>query len=709
MNQPAHDPLIGHLIDGRYRVDAHIAWGGMGTVYRAHDERLDRDVALKVMHPHIGINPEAGARFRREARAVAKLNHPQVVAVYDQGIDGTISYLALEFIDGQDLRQLLKCRGSLSLDDALRVTHQVLDALAAAHRAEIIHRDIKPENVLITSDARIKVTDFGLARAVTNATSSATQSLMGSVAYIAPELVLHGQADARGDVYATGILLYEMLTGRQPFTGSSPIQVAYQHVNESIPALTVSHPNLPIELEEFISILTARDPTDRPVDAGQALTALVALVDELGTSLGDLHLSPGAIPAVLAPAEGSRTTAPCAHTSAVAAAADPEDKLPTAIQSKVDHTVSQRLATLDSGSLGPQTTPATITGRFPAVTIAGSRSDSRERDTESLRSSTADATAPVQEQIASTGSALARHTRPGPRRRRWRLLMSLLIVLLTAATGVGWYFIWGPGAYTTVPAVAGLDQDDAERILDAASISHTTTYENHDDVSRGQVISTDPGTDVRIHRGSSVTIIISSGVLMVEIPVVAGSSMEAAQDSIKLAGFTNTPTVTESYHPSVPAGQVIDSTPEAGQVVPHSEALTLMISLGREPVELPEIVNSSRERALTTLEDARLEVGEITEVHHDSVPEGAVISVSAPDLLYVGDTVDLVISMGPELVEVPNMRGRQYSAAAAELADLGFDVERQNYLGGIFGTVHSQSLEPGSMQPRGSTIVLNVV
>ena len=259
----------------------------MATVYLAVDRRLDRDVALKVMHAHLAEGASGSdfvARFRREARTAARLTHPGLVAVYDQGVDGETSYLTMEYIDGSNLRRYLGERGALTVGDALRIGECVLDALSTAHRGELVHRDIKPENVLLATDGRVKLADFGLARAVTEVTSTTTGTVLGTVAYLAPELVTRGVSDARTDVYACGILLFEMLTGRQPFTGETPIQVAFQHVNNDVPAPSELVDWLPIEIDEVVRSLAARDPDDRPVDAGAALALLrrtrLALDDE---------------------------------------------------------------------------------------------------------------------------------------------------------------------------------------------------------------------------------------------------------------------------------------------------------------------------------------------------------------------------------------------------------------------------------------------
>jgi eukaryotic-like serine/threonine-protein kinase len=227
------DPLVGQVLDGRYRVESRLARGGMATVYEAVDERLDRTIALKVMHPGLAEDEQFVSRFIREAKAAARLSHPNVVAVFDQGADGGHVFLAMEYVAGRTLRDLMREHGRLSPRQALEVLEPVLAALGAAHHAGIVHRDVKPENVLLADDGRVKVADFGLARAVTSSTSHTATSgiLMGTVAYLSPEQVERGVADQRSDVYAAGILLYEMLTGVKPYDGETAIQVAYRHVH----------------------------------------------------------------------------------------------------------------------------------------------------------------------------------------------------------------------------------------------------------------------------------------------------------------------------------------------------------------------------------------------------------------------------------------------------------------------------------------------
>ena len=267
------ESLLGRVVDGRYRVQSHIADGGMASVYLALDTRLDRDVALKVLRRDLAQDEAFASRFRREARSAARLSHPNVVSVFDQGDDDGHMFLAMEYVPGQTLREVMKAEGPLTPRAALDLMTPVLQALGAAHRAGIIHRDVKPENIILREDdGTVKVADFGLARAVSNQTSySQTGVLLGTVAYLSPEQVERGIADARSDVYAAGLILFEMLTGTKAFVGDTPIHIAYQHVHGSIPAPSSRVPTVPAELDALVALATSRDPDQRPADAGDFL------------------------------------------------------------------------------------------------------------------------------------------------------------------------------------------------------------------------------------------------------------------------------------------------------------------------------------------------------------------------------------------------------------------------------------------------------
>jgi eukaryotic-like serine/threonine-protein kinase len=265
----ATDPLVGRLLDRRYRVGPRIARGGMATVYEATDTRLDRAVAVKVMNAGLAADEQFTERFVREARAAARLSHPNAVSVFDQGDDDGLLFLAMEYVPGHTLRDQLRDRGPMSASAALTMLDPILSALAAAHDAGFVHRDVKPENVLITDDGRVKMADFGLARALITSRSVASSGgvLIGTVSYLAPEQVIEGAADARSDVYSVGVMLYEMLTGRKPHLGDSPIQVAYKHVHENVPPPSLHVGGVPPYLDALVARATARDRDLRPADA----------------------------------------------------------------------------------------------------------------------------------------------------------------------------------------------------------------------------------------------------------------------------------------------------------------------------------------------------------------------------------------------------------------------------------------------------------
>jgi serine/threonine protein kinase/beta-lactam-binding protein with PASTA domain len=267
MDTTVADPLVGQVLDGRYRVQARIAQGGMATVYVGHDTKLERTVALKVMHANLVGDEEFVRRFIAEAKHAAALSHPSIVAVYDQGTSKGHVFLAMEYVPGRTLRALLTERGRLGPRQALEIMQPVLAALGAAHRAGLVHRDVKPENVLLNADGRIKVADFGLARAESASKQTKTGMLIGTVGYLAPEQVISGDADARTDVYAAGIMLFELLTGRQPHQGGTPLSVAYKHVNEIVPLPSSVIAGLPPQIDALVASATNRDPARRPSDA----------------------------------------------------------------------------------------------------------------------------------------------------------------------------------------------------------------------------------------------------------------------------------------------------------------------------------------------------------------------------------------------------------------------------------------------------------
>ncbi len=630
--------MIGRLVDGRYEVHARIARGGMATVYRALDRRLDRTVALKVMHPHLADSADFVARFRREARSAARLSHPGIVAIYDQGHGEDLSYLTMELVEGHNLRTELRRHGALPLGRALELVDGVLDAIACAHRAGVVHRDVKPENVLLEPDGRPTVTDFGLARAVTEATAASTGTVLGTVAYLAPEIVTSGTADTRADVYAAGIMLFELITGTQPFVADQPIRVAYQHVNDGVPRPSSRVDWLPAEVDELVAALTAIDPDDRPVDADAALELLRRTVRALDEDL-------------------------LARRADVDPATDdaPVDSAQTDVTPALGGTVALPIGAIPPG----------------VVEVA----DQPERRSK--------------------------------RRRRRRVTALVLLVVLIAGAGAGswWWFEQGPGAYLTVPEVVGMSEDAAVTALAEAGIGVDVARSHHDTAPEEEVFGTEPAPGDQVHKDASVTLHVSRGVLMIEVPAVTGLPEAEAVAALEDAGL-GVGEIERPWDAEVPEGEVISSAPAAEEVIAHDVPVDLVVSAGREPVELISVVGADEETAAADLESAGLVAAVVEETYHDTVAAGRVISQrpSPGDTqAYRGDTVELTVSLGPEPIELPNLVGQQLGPATDTLRAAGFEVEVERILGGIFGTVRSMSPAAGEMAVPGTTIVLQVV
>ena len=283
MNTPAAGPsLVGLTVDNRYNITQRIAHGGMATVYRAVDTRLDREVALKILRPNMAEDPSVIEKFEAEAKNTAKINHPHVINVYDQGLgtvgNGKVAFLAMEFIEGHTLREVMRAAGNMSVDETWKIALPIIRGVAAAHRAGLIHRDIKPENVLVSHDGDIKVADFGLARAASNHTGTG-MALMGTVSYMSPELVTGEQADERSDVYALGIVIFELLTGQRPYTGESAVAIAVQHTNSRVAAPSTLVPGISAAVDDIVLHMTEPAPEDRPADASEVLILIQHLLE----------------------------------------------------------------------------------------------------------------------------------------------------------------------------------------------------------------------------------------------------------------------------------------------------------------------------------------------------------------------------------------------------------------------------------------------
>ena len=668
----AADPLVGRLLDRRYEIGPRIARGGMASVYEATDLRLDRIVAVKVMHPGLGDDDDFAARFVREARAAARLSHPNVVGVFDQGEEDGVVFLAMEMVSGHTLRDVIRKESPLSPSRALALLEPVLSALAAAHRAGLIHRDIKPENVLIADDGRVKVADFGLAKAVSADTQHTATGgvLIGTVSYLAPELVVDGRADARADVYAAGVLMYELLTGRKPHEGESPIQVAYKHVHEDVPAPSAVVPGLPAYVDALVARATARDRGQRPADASVLLHQLHRVSHALADRVGD---DPDLV-ADLMPVRGLTLEVPDLADAPEWLDTSDLDDVRTDAPPVHERTTRVAMAPVPSAPSATSTIGRPGIDRLPPP-----RPD--------------------------------RHPPSEHGRRSWRgpVTLVLAVLLVAALAGGAWWF--GAVRYTSTPGVLGMDQAAAVAQLDgsglAAEVGDPVYSES---VPAGQVLSTDPEPGARVLDGGTVTLVLSAGPERYPVPETQGLGLDAAQDALLGARLAYGKAV-ERFSETVPAGVVMASDPAVGTSLKPDASVDLVVSRGRKPLNVRDYTGRSADRAEQVLERRGLVVDREQEQFSDTVPEGAVIGQSpAGGTLFRGETVTLVVSRGPELVEMPSVVAVGVDAATERLESLGFDVEVRNsdqYIG--VGFVFSSDPDAGEMVPKGSTVTLYLI
>src|SRR5215469_3037718 len=576
---------IGQLLDGRYRIEAHLAHGGMATVYLGTDTRLDRTVALKIMHAELANDEEFVRRFVAEARSIARLSHPNVVTVYDQGADGRILYLAMEYVPGRTLRDLLAERSELRPREALDILEGVLAGLAAAHAAGIAHRDVKPENVLLGNNHSIKVADFGLARLLSDATHTKSGMLIGTAAYLAPEQVAGGRTDFRADVYSAGIMLFELLTGRQPYTGDTPLTVAHRHVNEVVPAPSSLVPGLPPALDSLVALATSRNPELRPADAGQFLYAVIGARHGLPPDVPPPPALPGASPGA-PPSVSNAETAPPLPVVAPAwrdpqAGAWPGTQPPAHLPIHPASPGAQPVRQSDGWPDPPQNDHGldVIPGMalVPAAQSFGAPGTERTDGPYRPNTNNTLIVSPADDPYRDTASA----------REPWlsRLLFSRRLAYLAAALAVvlvfgllGWWLF--EGRYTVVPKVTGVATATAQADLRNVGLTPGTTRTMLDNnVAKGLVIKTIPANGSRIARGGHVTLIVSAGPHMIRMPQVTGLKLTDAQAAIKHAGLVpgKVKLVTSA---TIAAGIVISTSPSAGASWPQPKPVTIALSAG---------------------------------------------------------------------------------------------------------------------------------
>ncbi|GAA1419942.1 Stk1 family PASTA domain-containing Ser/Thr kinase [Agrococcus citreus] len=631
------DPVIGRTIDRRYAVGERIARGGMASVYEGLDLRLDRKVAVKVMHPHLGDDEHFRERFIQEAKAAARLAHPNVVNTYDQGEDDGLAWLVMELVPSITLRDLLAERGRITSEQSLDVLEAILAGLAAAHRAGIVHRDLKPENILLAHDGRIKIGDFGLARAATQNTATG-KALLGTIAYLSPELVTRGLADARSDIYAVGIMLFEMLTGQQPFVGDEPMQIAFQHANEQVPLPSSVANGVPEALDSLVHWATQRDPNLRPSDASEMLAELHA-VRERGLD------SPTTVMPFVAEDDRSTTVIERPRPQRRRQLAEPE----------VVHDAGDGVAT----------------------------------------------------------TALAR--RVTVRRRRGMLWLAIVVIGALVAAGIGWWFNLGPGGSATVPSVAGETQEAALALLAAEGIEVDGTVSEPDyDTPAGHALRTDPGAGTVLANGEAVQLVVSSGRRSLPPPAVAGMPVDEARAAIEAAEFTVADGEPDAVFDGATAGTVLAAFTPDGTDVSQLEAIeertpiALRVSLGPVPAEAGQVAAEAQ----AALEQAGLVVDFSAQEHSDEVEQGRLISLAIPTdrQLRRGDSISGVVSLGPVMVDVPDVVGMTIPDAVQAIRDAGLVPDlRTNVPEPLQALAAILSQDPGAPGPvvEGTTVVID--
>ncbi|MGJ7904903.1 PASTA domain-containing protein [Actinopolyspora sp. H202] len=650
--------LLGHMLERRYRVDSVLAHGGMSTVYRGLDTRLDRPVALKVMDTRYAGDQSFTDRFEREARAAARLHHPNIVSVYDQGVDREIPgedrlYLVMRLVEGGTLRDLLRARGSLPLSVALSVLEAVLAALSAAHHAGMVHRDIKPENVLIGRDGSVQVADFGLVRAAAGAGSTSGDVILGTVAYLAPEQVTSGAADARSDVYAAGIVLYELLIGHPPYTGDTALSVAYRHVNDDVRPPSEQLPELPPAVDELVLRFTRRDPAWRPADGAAALRELRQNRDWIGLA------------GVPVPVPHPGSTEP------------PEPD-------------------------GPPTEQ--IPPVPPAAVGNGTSSEPGPRGTRALRRPSSAPTPEASETTNEFASVPEDESRGGSRRRN-RVAAVVGVVVLVGALIAGGAWLLGGNSYVRVPELAGSSLSEAKEALRANELKADVSKTYHNTVPADTVISAAPQEGTRIRSGDQVELRVSRGRPTVP-EIESGSRVSEVQSKLRNAKLS--PKLDSSanrYHDSVPKGRVIGVTPEPGSKIKTSGSVTIIVSKGPAPEPVPDVRGMGRDQAFTALSEAGFEPYEAGREFAEGVANGHVVRTdpsAGSEVPMSGEPrVGVVLSSA---VEVPEFRGKTVQQAQQQAARVGLTLRVDSLFGRDNGRVVRQQPSPGSTVKRGSQV-----
>ena len=657
------------VLGGRYTLGKVLGTGGMAEVFLAEDSRLHRTVAVKVLRSDLARDANFQERFRREAHSAASLNHPSIVAVYDTGeekqttltgAEVTIPYIVMEYVHGDTLREHIDPERPMDIHQAGEIMAALLSALEYSHRAGIVHRDIKPGNVMINDSGAVKVMDFGIARAVADATSAmtATQAVMGTAQYLSPEQARGQLVDARSDIYSAACVMYEMMTGRPPFTGDTPVSIAYQHVREHPQPPSAYNPAITPALDAVILTGLAKDREQRYPSA-------VAFSRDIAAVVG------GRAPALVAGAEP--------------VGAPGTDTAPTTVLSPMDDATEAlpALAAAGVGGAGAGMAAANWrTGQNPSVSPGMSPHSPGEVEEE-------------------------------PRRKRpwWLIILVILAVLALAVAAIAIFkpFDRGP-EMVPVPTVAGQTEDEARSILSDVGLDPTFETVQSQEVDKGLVIDTDPGEGDEVAVGSAVTVNVSAGPESVTVPEdLKGMTREEAQTAIEDAGLVMAEGDTEDA--AQEQNTVTSTDPQSGAAV--DKGSEVVVNLASGDVEVPDVEGVQFDKAKETLEARGFEVPDASEKEDAEADPGTVLSQTpkaANSPAPFGSRVDLVIAAAPGPVTVPNVTGQSLADAQKTLSDAGFGTEQTEEDSDSVPEGQVIRTEPGANESveRGSTVLIIV-
>lgn len=585
--------LTGVLIDGRYEIQQLLARGGMATVYIALDTRLDRTVAVKVMHSHLAQDEEFVSRFIREAKAAASLTHPNVIAVHDQGWHQggpPAVFLVMEYVEGPTLRDILRERGKMSVDAALDIVEEVLAGIGAAHRAGIVHRDIKPENVILAEDGRIKVADFGLARELSSGSTLTADAglVIGSISYLSPEQVERGVADARSDVYATGIILFELLTGKKPFEGESAIQVAYKHVHDDVPLPSSVSGNVPPAVDALVRRATARDADLRPRDANVFLREVQAVREEqvAPQSTPPAQTAPPVVSTPSAPVSENVMSAPAAKKSSASTnTKNSSVKKRKKSKARRNRTILALVAIALGGwlwyiTVGPGSS-------VTAPSLLGLSIDEATQETTSaglkidIKSRTFDEQIPI-DHVISSSPAGGEQVDSGS---------TIAIVVSKGAERF------------VIPTLSGLSLAEATNSLSDQNLKIATLAEEYDaNVPLGYIISSTPAAGTKVKRNITVKVVVSKGVEQMSILSYVGKGGDQALTELTDAGAK---VVSKNiFSDTIAPGMVVAQNPDGPVNIEKGGKVTISISKGPALLRVPNVVKMTTALAKKSLEDA---------------------------------------------------------------------------------------------------------